>query len=137
MSLRDLMAADFATFMQADDFASTVTVTPAGQTALTFSLSGVMGDHADTFVESGGGMDRVTEATLVVQRSAWRAAIANLGFDARDALRGDLVSIAAPDASAGDWTVVGCQADVGDGLNILCRRPAAYQAGVRGAFEVT
>lgn len=137
MTLRDTMAADWATLANVNDFATAgITVTRAAGGAA-FAITGVFGDVADGFAATPMGTDENAAATLHTQRSAWRAACLAAQGTAYEPQRGDKLTVSpSTDPMAGDWYVTAVNPDVGDGYVLQVNRPEQYQVGGSGAAAV-
>lgn len=134
MTLRDLMAAHVPVLLSTEHFGQDVTVTPKSL-ASSFTLRCVVGDQADAYAPDGSVvLARATQAILVFQRSAWRTSIAviNAGV-ARDAKRGDVITVAAAGAYEGTWIIDQTTTDEGDAAQVQLVRPADHQLGGTGA----
>ena len=131
MNLREQMAKDVQrVFGNTGEFGENVLVTPLSS-SLSFAITITRGDPQQSIELS----DRVQRADdimqIIVSRETWRAGMRKAQGQARDAIKGDKITVPATSDMAGDWFVEDSIPDEGGAINISLTRRRAYGVGAQ------
>jgi len=121
MTLKDIIAADeAAVFLNKEDFAEDVTVSPKGTTNKTFTAVAFFTDNPITLQTADGGLVVGTEVKALLLTSVIHAGMLAQITVSRDLDRGDTLTVASGQ-NAGEWTVVEQALTIGGNQEVTIR----------------